>query len=67
LEAIDLCEDITGKRMNWSLDEENRTGDHIWYISDLRRFQMHYPEWAPKHTMETMTREIIEAPQYRLR
>ena len=67
LEAIDLCEDITGGPMNWSLDEENRTGDHIWYISDLRRFQMHYPEWEPKHTMETMTREIIEALQYRLR
>lgn len=66
LEAIHLCEDITGKSMRWALDEDNRTGDHIWYISDLSRFQSHYPDWAPKYTMAQMTREIIDALQERL-
>jgi len=30
--------------MNWSYVEDNRVGDHIWWISDVRRFQSHYPE-----------------------
>jgi CDP-paratose 2-epimerase len=66
LEAITLCEEITGQPMEWTLDDENRTGDHIWYVSDLGRFQDHYPAWAPKYTMESMTREIIEELQNRL-
>ncbi|MEL0113139.1 MAG: NAD-dependent epimerase/dehydratase family protein [Rickettsiales bacterium] len=66
LEAIALCERITGREMDWRLDETNRTGDHIWYISDLRRFQTHYPDWRPQHTMETMAIEIIDALQARL-
>ena len=45
LEAIKMCEDLTGRPMNWSYVEDNRIGDHIWWISDVRRFQSHYPEW----------------------
>jgi CDP-paratose 2-epimerase len=29
--------------MRWSYSEANRAGDHIWWISDIRRFQAHYP------------------------
>lgn len=35
----------TGNKMNYSYTDENRIGDHIWYISDVRKFQSHYPEW----------------------
>lgn len=65
LEAIALCQEITGREMVWSVDETNRTGDHIWYISDLGRFQAHYRSWSPGHSMESMTREIIDAIQDR--
>src|SRR5262245_60012378 len=34
LEAIQLCEEISGKPLEWSYAEENRIGDHIWWISD---------------------------------
>jgi CDP-paratose 2-epimerase len=45
LEAIDLCEEITGNTLNYSYSETNRIGDHIWYISDLSKFKAHYPNW----------------------
>ena len=45
LEAINLCEEISGKSLKWKYEETNRIGDHIWWISDVRKFQEHYPEW----------------------
>jgi CDP-paratose 2-epimerase len=44
-EAIVLCEEITGKKMNYSYSETNRIGDHIWWISDVSKFKSHYPDW----------------------
>jgi len=45
LEAIDLCEKISGNKLNYSYSDQNRSGDHIWYISNLNKFKSHYPEW----------------------
>ncbi|MDP5120487.1 MAG: NAD-dependent epimerase/dehydratase family protein [Spirosomaceae bacterium] len=52
-EGIALCEEITGNKMNYSYDEGNRSGDHIWYISDLRKFKEHYPSWDWKYDLKT--------------
>ena len=38
-EAIALCEQMAGKKMNVVYSDQNRIGDHIWYISDTRKFQ----------------------------
>ncbi len=45
LEAIDLCQDIAGRELDWSLGEDNRIGDHRWWISDLEPFKHDYPDW----------------------
>lgn len=45
LEAIALCEEITGHKMNYSYSDTNRIGDHIWWISDVSKFKSHYPGW----------------------
>ncbi|MBM3264769.1 MAG: NAD-dependent epimerase/dehydratase family protein [candidate division Zixibacteria bacterium] len=45
LEAIALCEEITDNRLSWTYSDVNRIGDHIWYVSDLRKFESHYPTW----------------------
>jgi CDP-paratose 2-epimerase len=45
LEAIDLCEEIAGRELDWRLGEENRIGDHRWWISDLEPFKRDYPGW----------------------
>lgn len=56
LEAIDLCEEITGNKLTFSYSENNRIGDHIWYISDVSKFKNHYPTWNWKYDLkETMT------------
>jgi CDP-paratose 2-epimerase len=62
-EAIAMCEGITGNKMSWSYDEDNRSGDHIWWISDTRKFQHHYPEWKYtmdiEQTLEDIHREFV--------
>lgn len=60
LEAIKICEEITGKKMNWTYSEINRIGDHIWWISDVRRFKSHYPEWNFTRDIKQILVEIFE-------
>lgn len=57
-EAIVMCEDISGKKMNTEYVEENRSGDHIWYISSLEKFKNHYPKWDQKFSLEETLRQI---------
>jgi CDP-paratose 2-epimerase len=58
LEAIDLCEEITGNKMNFSYSETNRIGDHIWYISNLNKFKSHYPSWNWKYDLNETLGEM---------
>ena len=60
LEAIALCEQITGNPFHWKYVEENRRGDHIWWISDTSRFEQHYPNWKPQYDVPCILREIYE-------
>ena len=60
IEAIDLCEEITGNTMNYSYSETNRIGDHIWYISDLSKFKSHYPEWNWKYDLKGTLTEMYD-------
>ena len=43
LEAFDMAECVTGKRMISEYVEDNRVGDHICYYSDLSKMKKHYP------------------------
>jgi len=61
LEAIEQCETITGRRLDWTYSEENRAGDHIWWVSDTRRFREHYPEWLIRHDVGDILEEIYVA------
>jgi len=61
LEAIDLCEKISGKMLKWTYVEENRIGDHIWWVSDVRKFQSHYPEWKFRYSLNDLLQEIHTA------
>ena len=58
VEAIELCEQITGRELNWSYSEHNRTGDHIWWISDVGKFKGHYPGWRQRYDVPSILREI---------
>ena len=57
-EAVALCEEISGKKMNITYEEQNRIGDHIWWISDVRKFQAHYPGWQFHYDVRAILEEI---------
>jgi CDP-paratose 2-epimerase len=58
LEAIDLCEEIAERKLTWSLGEDNRIGDHRWWISDLEPFERDYPGWGLRFDVPAILREI---------
>lgn len=60
-EAITQCEEIAGRPLERTYVDDNRIGDHIWYVSDLTRFQSHYPGWRLTRDVPGILREIHEA------
>ena len=59
-EAIVLCEEIAQRELTWSYSEENRVGDHIWWVSDTRAFEQDYPEWSLQYDIRGILRDIYE-------
>ena len=66
LEAIRYTEELSGRSLNYTLSDEARSGDHIWWISDVRKFQRDYPEWAYKYDQKRIIEEIVEATRERM-
>jgi CDP-paratose 2-epimerase len=58
LEAIAMAQALTGRAMDISYGEDNRIGDHIWWISDTRAFQAAYPEWRYRYDIQTLMADI---------
>jgi len=65
LEAFDLVEGLTGRKMNWTYIDQNRIGDHICYISDLSKFKSHFPNWEITRSLISILTEIVEAEQFK--
>lgn len=61
LEAIEKIEAYTGKKAQITYSDENRVGDHIWYISDLSKFKSHYPAWDITYDIDMILREMCDA------
>ncbi|MBP6385443.1 MAG: NAD-dependent epimerase/dehydratase family protein [Pseudarcicella sp.] len=66
LEAIQVCEKITSKKMSFSYSETNRIGDHIWYVSDLTKFKAHYPGWNWTFGLDETLQQIHDGISSRL-
>lgn len=58
LEAIEKIEKILGKKANIEYNDENRSGDHIWYISDVSKFKSHYPKWDYSYDNDGIIEEL---------
>ncbi len=58
LEAIALCEEISGKKLDYTLSDQARIGDHQWYVSDLAAFERDYPQWRLTFGIEDVLRDI---------
>jgi CDP-paratose 2-epimerase len=61
LEAFDLAERVSGKKMIYDYVEQNRQGDHICYISDLSKIRSHYPNWSLSKSLADIFGEIHQA------
>jgi CDP-paratose 2-epimerase len=61
LEAFALCEKISGQEMITEYKDENRVGDHKWWIGSNARFQADYPEWKQVYDVPMILQEIYEA------
>ena len=66
LEAIQLSEEITGNKLDWTYAEQNRIGDHIWWISDVNKFKKDYPDWEYKYNLRKIFEEIHEGLTQRI-
>lgn len=60
LEAIDLIEKITGKKMDYKFGPK-READHIWWITDISKARNHFPKWGIKKNLKEIFYEIYEA------
>ncbi len=61
LEAFKLVESISGKPMSYEYVDQNRSGDHICYISNLSKMKAHYPGWNITKDLKTTFAEICTA------
>jgi CDP-paratose 2-epimerase len=65
LEAIALCDELTGTSLQWRYDESNRIGDHIWWISDIGKFEEHYPDWRLTYSVRDILNQIVDQDAHR--
>jgi CDP-paratose 2-epimerase len=65
LEAIARLEELYGRRLATEYVEEPRRGDHICYITDLRRLRADYPDWEITVGLDALLEDVagLRAPQ----
>ncbi len=61
LEGIEAAQIIAGKQLNSTYVEQNRIGDHLWWIGDNGKFEAHYPSWKQEYNIQQILEEIYEA------
>ena len=60
LEAIEGCERIAGRDLDWTLSDQARVGDHRWWVSDLDAFKADYPGWELTFGIEEVLQDIYQ-------
>ena len=60
LEAISISQELTGRKMDYEYVDQNMVGDHMWWISDVRKFQSHYPDWSIEYDVRQICQEILK-------
>jgi len=63
LEAIKMCEGITGKKMNYKYIDKPRIGDHIWWVSNVKKFKDKYKDWQLTYDVPSVLKEIYISHQ----
>ena len=59
LEAIEMIENLSGKKSNFKILSKNRIGDHVWWISDNSKFKKDFPNWSIKINLKSSLEKMI--------
>ena len=60
IEALNMVENIAGIKVKKKILKQNRVGDHIWYISNTKKFKKKYPNWKQKFSTRRIITELID-------
>jgi len=60
IEAIEMCENLVGKKLDYNYVEKPRKGDHQWYISNISKFKMDYPNWKLTYGVPEILEDIYK-------
>ena len=60
LEAINEIEQISNIKVKKKIIKQNRIGDHVWYITNNKRFKKDYPMWKQKYNTKKIIKELIK-------
>ena len=60
IEALDLVQKISGIKIEKKILKQNRIGDHIWYVSSMKKFKKHYPKWKQVYSTKKILNELIK-------
>ena len=59
LEALNYVESLANIKVKKTYHKSNRVGDHIWYVTDTKKFKKHYPNWKQKYGTKKIIEELI--------
>ena len=59
IEALNQVEKIKKINIKKKFLSQNRVGDHIWYVSNMKKFKKHYPKWKQKYSSKKIISELI--------
>tara|TARA_Y100001970_G_C14217467_1_gene850550 strand:- start:528 stop:1580 length:1053 start_codon:yes stop_codon:yes gene_type:complete len=59
IEALNIIERSTNIKIKKIFKKQNRVGDHIWYISSMKKFKKHYPKWKQNFSTNKIIEELI--------
>ena len=59
LEAIEIIEKELNIKIKKKFVKKGRVGDHIWYISNNKKFMKKYPKWKQKFNIRRIILDLI--------
>ncbi len=60
IEALNMVENTVGIKIKKTILKNNRVGDHIWYVSNMKKFRKDYPNWKQKYSTKKIISELID-------
>tara|TARA_A100001015_G_scaffold308928_1_gene407399 strand:- start:2379 stop:3428 length:1050 start_codon:yes stop_codon:yes gene_type:complete len=60
IEALDILENLLKIKIKKTVIKQNRVGDHIWYVSSMKKFKKDYPNWKQKYSTKSILAGLVK-------